>query len=322
MKPVLLHYYITNRCNAKCSFCDIWEEKPKKDALLEDVIRNLKEARNIGCKFVDFTGGEPLLNKELPQFLKEAKKLGFITSITTNGILFPKRAHELSDLVDLLHFSLDADNPEIHDKLHGVESFKKIIESISIAKNYNLYPDLLFTYTNENIDHFSGVYKIARKNRLMLILDPVFSLDGKDINSSKTHDKAIEWAKKPGIYLNKAHIKLRKNGGNSLSKPLCKAISSTLVILPDNTLALPCYHQRNETIKIEGLQNTLKDTRRKVALEHEGKYPFCLGCHINCYFDPSYTFGLNRYLFSSILSKFRYSFDKYLRYGQKMPPIF
>ena len=27
MKPLLLHYYVTMRCNARCSFCDIWRKK-------------------------------------------------------------------------------------------------------------------------------------------------------------------------------------------------------------------------------------------------------------------------------------------------------
>lgn len=322
MKPVLLHYYITNRCNAKCTFCDIWEESPKEDAQVDDVLSNLKDARNAGCRFVDFTGGEPLLNKNLPIFLIEAKKLGFITSITTNCILFPKRATELKGLVDLLHFSMDADNKELHDSLHGVKSFHKILESIKVAKENNLFPDLLFTYTNQNIDHFEGVYKIARKNKLMVILDPVFSFDGKDGNTEETHKKAEYWSKKSGIYLNKAHLKLRKDGGNSLSTPVCRSVESTIVILPNNTLALPCYHLRNESIKIKNLKSALIDPRRKVAIKHEGKYPFCQGCHTNCYFDPSFTFGLNKYFFSSIFSKFSYSVDKYIRYGQKMPSLF
>jgi len=25
MKPLLLHYYVTYRCNARCSFCTIWD---------------------------------------------------------------------------------------------------------------------------------------------------------------------------------------------------------------------------------------------------------------------------------------------------------
>ena len=321
-KPTLLHYYLTNRCNAACTFCDIWSEKPKRDANRDDVFNNLKAARKEGCKFVDFTGGEPLMHPNLPLFLKEAKRLGFITSVTTNTILFKKRAFEIDGLIDLLHFSIDGDTKEVHDALHGVISFDKILESIDIAKNYKLFPDLLFTYTDSNIDHFKGVWNIARKNRLIVILDPLFSMDGRDENSITTHKKALEFSKLPGIYLNRAHIKLRNEGGNSTDNPICKAVSSTIVILPDNTLALPCYHHRNETINIKYLADTLKDPRRKVAIAHEGKYPSCDNCNINCYMDPSYTASLSRYTLPSLASKLKYSFDKYLRYRQPLPKFF
>ena len=56
MRPLLLHYYITNRCNAKCRFCSIWSEKPKSDAKIDDVINNLRAARKAGCRFVDLIG--------------------------------------------------------------------------------------------------------------------------------------------------------------------------------------------------------------------------------------------------------------------------
>ena len=73
------------------------------------VKRNLEQAREIGVRFVDFTGGEPLLYEDLPRALEYARELGFWTSITTNGLGYPKRAESLKGRVDLLHFSLDID---------------------------------------------------------------------------------------------------------------------------------------------------------------------------------------------------------------------
>lgn len=124
MKPLLLHYYITTRCNARCSFCTIWREPSTIDASLPDVVSNLSHAKKAGCRFVDFTGGEPLLNKELPAFLKAAKKIGLITSVTTNCLIFPERAKELAGLIDLLHFSIDADTAELHDAIRGRHSYE------------------------------------------------------------------------------------------------------------------------------------------------------------------------------------------------------
>jgi MoaA/NifB/PqqE/SkfB family radical SAM enzyme len=320
MKPILLHYYVTNRCNARCEFCAIWRETPKIDAATADVMRNLHDARRAGCTFVDFTGGEPLLHADLPLFCAEAKRLGFITSVTTNCILFPRLAPRLAGCIDLLHFSLDADNEALHNRLRGADSFDSVLQSIPIALKNNLVPDLLFTYTDENINAFDGVYDLARKNRLMIILDPVFSLDGKDIAGRATHARARSYAKRTGVYLNKAHIELRLRGGNCPGKNICRAVDSTIVVLPDNSLALPCFHHAQEFVPINGsLASALKDGRRMDASGEQGLFMFCKGCHINCYFDPSFTYGFNSLFFKSVVAKFSYIGTKYLRYGRKSP---
>jgi len=318
-KPILLHYYITDNCNAKCEFCDIWKQKGAGSAKYYDVERNLSAARQLGAKFVDFTGGEPLLNPDLPKFLDFAKKKKFITSITTNAVLFEKFAPQLKGKVDLLHFSIGG-NKETHDKIRGVKSFDTMIKAIDVALKNNLVPDLLFTYTDENIDCFEEVYEIAHSRKLMLILDPVFSTDGKNLLSAQTQIKAKKFAKKAGVYLNSAHLKLREKGGNNPQSPTCKATDSTIVILPDDTLALPCFHRVNTQLKIDGnLQEILKSDKVAEFRKLQGKFEICENCHINCYMDASYQYSVNSFFFSSILSKLKYSYWKYLIFRRKLP---
>jgi len=318
-KPLLVHYYITSKCNAKCEFCDIWKADGGKNAKIEDVLPNLAAARKLGAKFVDFTGGEPLLNPNLPQFLESAKKLGFITSVTTNAILFEKYANKLSAKIDLLHFSIDGTR-ETHDKIRGVKSFDKVIAAIPTAIENKLYPDLLFTYTDENIDCVSEVYEIARKNKLVLILDPVFSTNGENLISDETNKKAKFFAKRCGVYLNSAHLKLRKKGGNDVKNPVCKAVESTLVILPDNSLALPCFHKRKKTLEIgKNLESVRKSDEVNNFANLQGKLDVCKNCQINCYMDPSYQYSKNSLFFASTASKLKYSFLKYLVYKRKLP---
>lgn len=319
IRPLLLHYFITNRCNAQCQFCGIWKEQPKRDAETDYVISNLYHAREAGCKFVDFTGGEPLLHPELPLFLRKAREFGFITSVTTNALLFPVKASELAGLVDLLHFSIDADNRQLNDRIHGTETYEAVMASIPIALSRKLVPDLLFTYSDLNIHSFMGIYRIARENRIIVILDPQFNLAGRDTVSEKTHHLARRYSRLPGVYLNKAHLLLRKQGGNNRKKPLCKAVSSTLVILPDNSLALPCYHHRTDSIKItHSLDYIINTPKRFGAIHYQGTYPFCEGCHINCYFDPSFTVLFNNYFLLSILAKISYGIQKYLFYRRPL----
>jgi MoaA/NifB/PqqE/SkfB family radical SAM enzyme len=320
MKPILLQYYVTNRCNSRCIFCSIWKEQPKADAQLTDVMQNLAEARREGCRFVDFTGGEPLMNPLLDVFLKEAKRLGFITSMTTNCILFKEQAKKLRGLVDLLHFSIDADTESLHNEIRGVDSYTHVLESIPIALENNLVPDLLFTYTDRTIDAFEGIYTVARKNKLIIIVDPVFDPDGPDKVSWQTHAKAIHYAKRPGIYCNKAHISLRKRGGNHASSTICRAVSSAIIVLPTNHVALPCFHHVFSTVPIDGsLSEALQQPQRKEALFMQGHYPFCEGCHINCYFDPSYLSVRSILYFQSMSAKISYAMTKYLFYQRPFP---
>ncbi|MDR0330211.1 MAG: radical SAM protein [Chitinispirillales bacterium] len=321
-KPLLLHYYVTNRCNARCGFCTIWQERPKVDAAAGDVFENLRQARLAGCKFVDFTGGEPLMHPALPEFLSRAKKLGFITSVTTNCLLFEERAEELAGLVDLLHFSIDAGSARLHDKIRGCESYEHVIKSIGAAAKNRLYPDLLYTYTEENINDIDGVWKLARKKRLMLILDPVFAVWGSDKLAGDVHRKALEFAKKRGVYLNRAHLLLRDRGGNHARDPMCRAVTSAIVITPDNSLALPCYHHRCANVKINGnLKDIIRSDERMDSLNKEGRYAFCEGCHINCYFDPTYQLASWRFLYESMRSKLKYALTKYLLYRRPWPKM-
>ncbi len=320
MKPLLLHYYVTLRCNARCSFCTIWRDEPGPDANLSDVSINLSHARKSGCRFVDFTGGEPLLNKDLPEFLRQAKRLGFITSVTTNCLLFPDKVMELAGLVDLLHFSLDADTPEVHDAIRGRRSFNFVLESIDLALQNHLVPDLLVTYTDENIGALEGVIRLAREKNLMIILDPVFATAGPDQVHWQTHAQAIEYSKRKGVYLNRALIALRKAGGNHTASPLCRAVDAAIVITPDNRLALPCFHHRREFVELHGdLDRVLASQIRSDARMMQGRYPFCEGCHINCYFDPSFSYMRNRLFIQSMAAKLGYAWQKHVGYRRSLP---
>ncbi|MGM0442865.1 MAG: radical SAM protein [Fibrobacterota bacterium] len=312
-KPLLLHYYVTEACNARCIFCDIWKKPSPVQARLRNVTANLRDARAAGCRFVDFTGGEPLMNRDLPAFLAEAKRLKFMTSVTTNTLLFEKRAQELAGLIDLLHFSIDSDVPAQHNRIRGVDSFDSVMRSIDTALSLKMQPDLLFTYTEENISSFAGISELARRKGLTVILDPLFTTTGTDPLSAQTHATARSYAKARHVYLNRAHLTLRSRGGNHTNAPRCYAVQSTIVISPDNQLILPCYHNSSATLPISNnLAELLKGPTRRKFLQKEGQHRFCEGCSINCYFDPSYTCRMDRLFLQSLLSKSKYTLNKYI----------
>lgn len=71
---------LTNQCNLECVHCysDSSPSTKHRDRLTDDDYRRLlTEAADLGCRRVQFIGGEPTLNKSLPDFLRLAKQLGF-----------------------------------------------------------------------------------------------------------------------------------------------------------------------------------------------------------------------------------------------------
>lgn len=312
--PVLCNYYLTYRCNATCSFCDIWE-RPSPYVNLESARKNLLDLKKLGVKIIDFTGGEPLLHREVDLLLKEAKKLGFITTITTNAMLYPKWAERLKGLVDMLHFSLDSPLEEEHNQSRGVNCFSHVQDSIQIAKSLGERPDILFTVFEHNLHHLETMWKeYAVEKNLVLILNPAFEYNqvetGKNLSVSQL-EELRKWGKKKNVFLNEAFIQLRLDGGNQVNNPVCKALTTTVVISPEDELVLPCYHLGIDSIPIKGKLLELYQSEKVESMKKlEGRLPGCQGCTVNCYMQPSFTSNLNMYWFLSAPSALKYNWIK------------
>ena len=315
MGPLLCNYYTTYRCNAKCGFCDIWEQ-PSPLIDLDDAERNLTDLQRLGVRIVDFTGGEPLLHPDLDKLLDLACDRGLRTSVTTNGLLYPKRAAGLAGKVDLLHFSIDAANAEDHNASRGVNCFDALMESIDVALSLGERPDLLFTVTNDNVDELERIYsQISYPNGLILIVNPLFEYNSLgDSLRDEVLELILEFGRRPFTYLNPAFVTLRKQGGNDPEAPVCRAVSTTVVISPFDELVLPCYHFGLDRIPIEGNLHELWNS--DVVNEHkrmEGRHEVCRGCTINCYFEPSFaTAPASRFFWQSLPSKMNYAWTKFV----------
>ena len=95
-RPVMAYYYVTYKCNARCVFCNIpdgpMDVLPvSKYTPTDQVIEHFDILKRLGVRLIDFTGGEPLLRKDIAVLLRAAKERGFRTQMTTNCTLYPRR---------------------------------------------------------------------------------------------------------------------------------------------------------------------------------------------------------------------------------------
>ena len=73
---------ITYRCNAKCNMCDVWHypTKPEAEITLNDI-----EKLPSGLRFINITGGEPFIRRDIEEIIKVIRPKTKRIVISTNG---------------------------------------------------------------------------------------------------------------------------------------------------------------------------------------------------------------------------------------------
>ncbi len=139
----------TQGCNFRCPFCHnpelVLPEKFETPIPAEEVLKFLRSR----IKFLDgveFTGGEPTLQKDLPEFTKQIKQMGFAVKLDTNGTN-PSMLEKLfsEKLIDYVAMDVKS-SLERYNEIAGTRTdTQKIRESISLIMNYA--PDYEFRTT-------------------------------------------------------------------------------------------------------------------------------------------------------------------------------
>jgi|DewCreStandDraft_4_1066084.scaffolds.fasta_scaffold01934_13 pyruvate formate lyase activating enzyme len=126
----------TSPCNFRCPFCHNPGLVFVNHTVINenDILNDLKERKS----FIDaicITGGEPLLQDDLPNFLKEIKNIGLLVKIDTNGYI-PEKIQMLIEagLVDYIAMDIKTSINK-YNKATGINvDVQKIVKSIEILK--------------------------------------------------------------------------------------------------------------------------------------------------------------------------------------------
>ena len=123
-------------CNFRCPFCYNRELVLRETTQTPvDQIFSFLDKRKGKIDAVSISGGEPFLQDDLPSFIAEIKKKGFLIKIDTNGS-FPDTLEHLLDDSFIDYVSMDVKAPKkSYNKVAGTSVYiNKIIESIHIIQ--------------------------------------------------------------------------------------------------------------------------------------------------------------------------------------------
>ena len=141
-------------CNLQCTHCFI-SCSPANHThammTLADVRGHLADAAALGVREYYFTGGEPFLNRDLPEMIGAALAQGPV-SVLTNGVLITRAtADRLRALADGSPFtlevrvSIDGWDAETNDAIRGAGTFERILAGIRALADTGLLPIVTVT---------------------------------------------------------------------------------------------------------------------------------------------------------------------------------
>jgi radical SAM protein with 4Fe4S-binding SPASM domain len=142
-KPIAAYWGVSSRCNFRCRYCYADCGAPAK----EETQRYLtsQENRRIIDKITDhgfpeivFTGGEPLLNKDVFDMAEYAKEKGLFVGLLTNGSLIKNHDVEKFKTFNYVKISLDSMREEENDYLRGRGSYRLIVDAIDLLRSNNI----------------------------------------------------------------------------------------------------------------------------------------------------------------------------------------
>jgi pyrroloquinoline quinone biosynthesis protein E len=174
-RPLALIAELTYRCPLKCPYCSNPLELARYRSELDTATwqRVLAEAAQVGVVQVHFSGGEPLVRRDLAELVRTARELDLYTHLSTGATVASEAVlQRLKQAgLDALQISVQDARPETNDWLAGAVSFEQKARAVEIARRLGFPVTLNVVLHRHNLDHVEEIIDLAcrwRVNRLEL----------------------------------------------------------------------------------------------------------------------------------------------------------
>lgn len=144
---------LTNLCPQNCQYC--YNKDRTGELMSTDEIKQvIQELKSMGVFWLGFTGGEPLLNKDLVEIVHSVGDDCATKLFTTGTGLTPELAQELKK-AGLLYVSISLDHwdKEVHDRVRGFNgAFQTALEAIEIFKRVGIHVGVSTVISREMLE--------------------------------------------------------------------------------------------------------------------------------------------------------------------------
>ena len=165
-KPVVV-WNITRRCNLRCVHCyaHATGEGTPDELTTQEGKTLIDDLAKFGVPVLLFSGGEPLVRKDLPELANYAVEKGMRAVISTNGTLITAQTAKVLKDIGLSYVGISLDGMEaVNDKFRAVKgAFQSALEGIRNCKAAGIKVGLRFTINKHNADEIPAIFDLIEK---------------------------------------------------------------------------------------------------------------------------------------------------------------
>jgi MoaA/NifB/PqqE/SkfB family radical SAM enzyme len=300
-RPFMVMFETTLHCNMKCGYCAIWQnQQPEQRAVRERVFKRMDEAADFGVFAWSFSGGEPLMNPNMPDYIDCAARKGFFTSMPTNGLALKKYAEACVKL-DQLEVSIDTLDREKFAERRGIDGLPTILGALDyiLGKLEHNTIQINAAVNLDNLDDLPALADYCQARGILLHTEAVHNVVR---TTWQTDDVELqkEALDKVAAYVTNLkrdyrcvrfytdYYRFYREGGFTRKFP-CRSASHLVNIRPDGSIQFPCafvsLHRGAPDMSLREIYES-PDVRKLIA-QSTDMWDFCKGCKIGCPYEVS-----------------------------------
>jgi len=168
-KPVVV-WNVTRRCNLKCIHCYSHSEDKSyaNELTTQEGEALLKDLSSFGVPVILFSGGEPLMRKDIFRLASFAADEGMRTVLSTNGTLIDRKIATQLRRANFSYIGISLDGLEkTNDRFRGVKgAFEYALRGIRNCQDEGLKVGLRLTITRRNYADIPGIFELLETERI------------------------------------------------------------------------------------------------------------------------------------------------------------
>ncbi len=307
---------VTRRCNSKCSFCPIGNEKKEikeGEVGTEAMKKILSQFSDLNIIAVSFLGGEPFLRKDVCELAEYGHNNNLITQVSTNGINLGSMVDRGTAAFDVIVISLDVVDRELYHEIRGVDKYETVVDNIKAAQELSEENEcniLINTVVcSKNLDQIPDVIKLSKKLGVRGIMIDFATFHDhwlETVNDgSRYNPKEMDWRndRKGTKRLIKQIIQMKKDHPILTSKAYLETFLTEnfdfkcypnlfCCVRKEGEVAIPCWDSsitkfydivNKYNLKELWFSDEIKELRERVA--------DCKNCYMHCIVEPSKVLG-------------------------------